>query len=65
MSKYLREECGYCLHEDEQKLLLARYDKGKDFRISRDEFHAQVAFYDGRDDFHGDRRSPELDHLLD
>ena len=40
MSKYLKEECGYCLHEDEQKLLLARYDKAKDFRISRDEFHA-------------------------
>lgn len=44
IANYLRTECGYHLTEEDQKLLLNRYDRDKDFEISRDEFNYMVDF---------------------
>lgn len=40
--KFLREQCGYKLQNKEVDLVLARYDKDHDYRISREEFLGQV-----------------------
>jgi len=44
IAAYLRTECGYHLTEEDQKLILNRYDRDKDFEISRDEFNYMVDF---------------------
>jgi Ca2+-binding EF-hand superfamily protein len=44
MTKYLKDDCGYHITEDEQKLLLNRYDRDKDYKVDRDEFNYMVDY---------------------
>ncbi len=38
VSRWLNEQCGFKLNEMETTLVLTRYDKDGDYKISRDEF---------------------------
>jgi Ca2+-binding EF-hand superfamily protein len=42
LSRWLNEECGFKLNEMETTLVLTRYDKDGDYKISRDEFEVEV-----------------------
>lgn len=39
LQKFLKEQCGHLIQENELKLVLGRYDRDKDYRISREEFN--------------------------
>jgi len=44
LQKFLKDQCGFLLQDTELKLMLSRYDRDKDYRISREEFKYQVHF---------------------
>jgi hypothetical protein len=35
LQKFLKDQCGFLLQDTELKLMLSRYDRDKDYRISR------------------------------
>lgn len=42
MGRWLNEECGFKLNEMETTLILSRYDKNGNYKISKDEFELEV-----------------------
>lgn len=43
LSKYMSMKCGYKINENEVPLILSRYDKDGDYKISYDEFRNEVS----------------------
>lgn len=41
-AKWISDNCGYLITEDEVTYLLDRYDKDNDYRISKEEFCTEV-----------------------
>ena len=61
LSRYLSVKCGYKLNETEVPLILARYDKDGDYRISKEEFTQEVEAKE-EEDYGGEEEIPNGDY---
>jgi Ca2+-binding EF-hand superfamily protein len=59
LSRWLNEECGFKLNEMETTLVLTRYDKDGDYKISMNEFEMEVTGFQTEEEGAGEAGEEE------